>query len=101
MLSWLRSLFRKHAPLEHLEFRMYTRAGCHLCEDAWKLLEAEKARYGFQLEAVDVDTDSELKKNFGDWVPVVTVNNEVRFRGGVNPVLLRRLLEAEMKRNHG
>ena len=77
---------------------MYTREGCHLCQDAWQLLSAAQKRHGFTLEAVDVDGDPELVALYGEWVPVVTVNGEVRFRGGVNKVLLDRLLEAASRR---
>jgi len=71
---------------------MYTRAGCHLCEDAWAQLEAAQRRHGFTMEAVDVDSDPELAACHGDCVPVVLVDGKVRFRGRVNLVLLDRLL---------
>jgi glutaredoxin len=87
--SWLR---RRPAPRAPLHFVVYTRRGCHLCDDAWQCLNAEQQRYPFTLEAIDVDTDPELAAQYGEWVPVVTVNGKVRFRGGVNVVLLRRLL---------
>jgi len=74
---------------------MYTRRGCHLCDDAWAELEKAQRSHGFVLESQDVDDDPALAARFGDRVPVVTVNGEVRFRGGVNAVLLDRLLEAE------
>jgi glutaredoxin len=77
-----------------LHIVMYTRAGCHLCDDAWHILQQFRARYGFQLEAQDVDATPELVALHGDWVPVVCVNGQVRFRGRVNPVLLQRLLDA-------
>ena len=73
---------------------MYTRAGCHLCDDAWALLEAVRRRYGFALVKTDVDGDPELAARYGLEVPVVEVNGKVRFRGVVNAVLLRRLFEA-------
>ncbi len=72
---------------------MYTRYGCHLCAVAWQLLQREQQRHGFALTAVDVDGDPELMARYGNWVPVVTVNGRVRFRGGVNEILLRRLLK--------
>ena len=78
-----------------LHFVMYTRAGCHLCEAAWQELTKAKEKHHFLLEQRDVDADPELTVQFGDCVPVVTVNGKVRFRGEVNPVLLRRLLGAE------
>jgi glutaredoxin len=74
---------------------MYTRAGCHLCDDAWALLRKAQERDGFVLEAVDVDSDTALAAQFGECVPVVTVNEKVRFRGGVNATLLHRFLRAE------
>ena len=73
---------------------MYTRKGCHLCETAWDLLVAEQRRHGFALEKVDVDTDPALAAEHGLHVPVVVVNGQVRFRGVVNAVLLRRLFTA-------
>jgi glutaredoxin len=73
---------------------MYTRAGCHLCEEAWELLTREQERFGFRLREVDVDTDTRLAELYGQEVPVVAVDGEVRFRGAVNAVLLRRLLRS-------
>jgi glutaredoxin len=82
--------------LDHLHFVLYTRAGCHLCEDAWQCLEHEQRRYGFRMDVVNVDTDPELARRHGTQVPVVTVNGKERFRGTVNRVLLNRLFRAEM-----
>ena len=70
---------------------LYTRHGCHLCETARQQLERARRRHGFTLRVIDVDTDPELAARFGAEVPVVAVNGKVRFRGGVNPVLLERL----------
>jgi hypothetical protein len=71
---------------------MYTRQGCHLCEEAWAILQAAQKKYSFRLRQVDVDTDPALVEQHGLHVPVVTVDGVVRFRGRVNAVLLRRLL---------
>lgn len=70
---------------------LYHRAGCHLCDDAWELLVRMRDRYALVLEKHDVDADPALAAEFGECVPVVTVNGRVRFRGKVSPVLLRRL----------
>jgi glutaredoxin len=73
---------------------LYTRRGCHLCDDAWALLERARRKHGFSLSQVDVDGDPELVRAYGLQVPVVLVDGRVRFRGRVNPVLLERLLRA-------
>jgi glutaredoxin len=77
---------------------IYTRQGCHLCEEARRELERQQARYRYTLETQDVDTDPALVAAHGEWVPVVLVNGKVRFRGRINPVLLERLLRAEAQR---
>ena len=74
---------------------MLTRAGCHLCDEAWQILESARQKYGFTLQAVDVNTDPELISQYGNCVPVVLVDGKVRFRGRINSVLLSRLLRAE------
>jgi glutaredoxin len=87
----LRSWWRRPS-LGRVEVVLYTRQGCHLCEDALRPLEAARGRYGFRLVIRDVDTDSGWKESHGEWVPVVAVDGKVRFRGRVNEVLLERLL---------
>ena len=76
---------------------LYTRRGCHLCEGAWESLQEARRRYQFPLAVVDVDSDPVLAAQHGNWVPVVTVDGKVRFRGAVNRLLLIRLLEAERR----
>lgn len=92
---WLRDKARgRPRPRTSWQVILYTRQGCHLCDGAWQLLEQARRRHGFHLETRDVDTDPELVRQHGLHVPVVEVNGRVRFRGIVNPVLLRRLFEA-------
>jgi len=73
---------------------LYTRPGCHLCEEALAFLEREQECLQFRLSLVDVESDSQLVAEYGDCVPVVSINGKVRFRGVVNAVLLRRLFAA-------
>lgn len=92
---WRRLFPRRRSPLE---FTLYTRRGCHLCDDAHAELRRQQERHGFALTIVDVDTDPRLVAEHGAWVPVVVVNGKPRFRGRVNPVLLARLLRGEADR---
>ena len=70
---------------------LYSRAGCHLCEDAYELL----SRAGCCPRIHNIDNDPELVSQYGDCVPVVSINGKLRFRGRVNPILLARLIHAE------
>jgi glutaredoxin len=100
MFRTLFSFFSRRKPnwpgrMRACTILIYTRRGCHLCEEACKDLERQQTRYRYTLEIRDVDTDPALAAAHGEWVPVVLVNGKVRFRGRVNPVLLERLLCAE------
>ncbi|MBI1247684.1 glutaredoxin family protein [bacterium] len=70
---------------------IYTRQGCHLCEDAERLVRSLVS----DCKLIDIDRDSELRQKFNTCVPVVEINGKVRFRGRVEPLLLRRTLKAE------
>lgn len=70
---------------------VYTRPGCHLCEEACAVLE----RYGLAPDRVNIDTDPLLIEHYGLSIPVVTFDGQERFRGHVDEVLLRRLLKAQ------
>jgi glutaredoxin len=72
---------------------LYTRNGCCLCDDALDLLRA----HGLNPQLVDIDADPELQSQFDHCVPVVAIDGKVRFRGRVNPTLLKRLLGAHGK----
>ncbi len=69
---------------------LYTRPGCHLCDEALAVLQ----RHGLAPELIDIDTDPELTRRYTDCVPVVVIDGRERFRGRVNEALLRRLLRA-------
>lgn len=80
---------------------MFTRAGCCLCDDAWAELTRLQKERGFALDAVDVDSASEMRDRYSDCVPVVTVNGKVRSRGRFNAVLFARLLDAAPESDAG
>ena len=67
---------------------LYTRRGCHLCDQAYAML----AKYKFGVTSVYIDDDQELTARYGNCVPVVVIHGKERFRGRINEVLLRRLM---------
>ena len=71
---------------------LYTRVGCHLCEEAERVLRAEQAAVGFDLQLVDVDRDPELARRYGVRVPVVALDGEDLFDYEVPLDLLRARL---------
>ena len=67
---------------------LYTRKGCHLCEEALTAL----LREGLTPELIDIDGEPALLERFNECVPVVEIDGKERFRGRVNPILLRRIV---------
>jgi glutaredoxin len=90
---WLPWTWQQPRRLSDVRVVVYTRQNCHLCEEAAAFLQREQDRLGFQLQWIDVDQNEELRALHGDWVPVVAVNGQVRFRGRINEVLWQRLMK--------
>jgi len=74
--------------------RLLTRAGCHLCADAADVLRRVCAETGTGWETVDVDTDPELRAEYGDQVPVVLLDGREHDSFRVDEARLRADLAA-------
>ncbi|NWJ73489.1 glutaredoxin family protein [Pseudonocardia sp. ICBG1122] len=57
-----------------MRVRLLTRVGCHLCDDAAEVLARVCAETGTGWDTVDVDSDDELRAEYGDQVPVVLLD---------------------------
>jgi glutaredoxin len=77
-----------------VEVRVYSAAGCHLCDVAKELLESERERYGFELVEVDITGDPELEAAYREQIPVVFVAGRKAFKYTVDPAELHRRLHA-------
>ncbi|MCP5114733.1 MAG: glutaredoxin family protein [bacterium] len=59
---------------------LFTRQGCHLCEEAHEVLREARNEAAFDLEVLDIDRDPELKRRY-DWeVPVIAINGKKAFK---------------------
>jgi hypothetical protein len=77
---------------------LYTRTGCHLCDEARATLN-KYAVYLPPIVEVDIDDNPALVAQFSTCVPVVEFDGKVRFRGRVSELLLRRLIAATPPRD--
>jgi glutaredoxin len=60
------------------EVILYTRPGCHLCEDARRsILALRDEGYRFELSERDIEHDEELLQAFFERIPVVAVDEEI------------------------
>jgi glutaredoxin len=77
--SWARAKIRR-AMLPLRNVIVYSRKGCHLCEVVKESLVKLSRRGGFTWHEVDVDADSELRRQFNDEVPVVFIDGRKAFK---------------------
>ena len=74
------------------ELTLLTRAGCHLCEQALRQIEPLVSRFGAHVRLVDVDTDSVLRREYGNEVPVLFLGSREIARHRVDPASIRAAL---------
>jgi len=72
---------------------VYSRHGCHLCEDAVKTLESMREELAFEIEIIYIDGSAELEKLYGNEVPVIHINGEHHDFYRVDPERFRTSLE--------
>jgi glutaredoxin len=78
------------------EVILYTRRGCHLCDEAKEVIERLRKEAAFRFEQIDIDTDPALKDRYNDEVPVIFINGKKAFKYQVEP---RQFLKRLSKRS--
>ncbi|SFK30578.1 glutaredoxin family protein [Methylophaga sulfidovorans] len=58
--------------------KLYTTAGCHLCEQAQELLHASSQSYKISIELIEIGDDDKLVEEFGVHIPVVEFPDKQR-----------------------
>ena len=57
---------------------LYSRPGCHLCEQALaELIALHGEGYRFELHEVDIESDEELLRGMLERIPVLELNGEI------------------------
>jgi glutaredoxin len=59
---------------------LYTRRGCHLCDDAKRAIESARRRAAFEYEEFDIDADARLRELYNEEVPVITIDGKLAFK---------------------
>jgi glutaredoxin len=77
---------------------VYSRHGCHLCEDAVNTLESLREELAFEIEIIYIDGNPELEKLYGEQVPVTHIGGEHHDFWRVDPIRFRSSLERHRQR---
>ncbi len=76
-----------------LDVTLYTRLGCHLCEEAKAQMASLIREFGAKLREVDVDADPKLREVYTNDVPVIFLGSRKVAKHRINPSQFRRQLE--------
>jgi len=75
-----------------MELTLYTRSGCHLCEEMKSALAPVLREFKLPLREVDVDTDPALTARFGEEVPALFLGERKIAKHRLDTKQLRRAL---------
>jgi glutaredoxin len=64
-------------PPVPVRLRLYSRPGCHLCEEMQTEVDALLRERARNWEVIDVDSDPELAERYGESIPVLFVNDRL------------------------
>jgi glutaredoxin len=70
---------------------IYSKPGCHLCDEAKETIEAAGSAVEYSLEVVNIEDQQSLMEKYKNDIPVITINGEEAFRHRVD---LKKFIEA-------
>jgi len=76
-----------------MKVTLYTRRGCHLCDDAKQAIAGARRRRAFEYEELDIDTDTALLQLYNEEVPVIAIDGRKAFKYRVSTDELLKKLE--------
>ena len=60
-----------------IQLMLLSRPGCHLCDEMRREVDALLGDRPHEWDVVDVDSDAELARRYGDSIPVLFVNGHL------------------------
>jgi glutaredoxin len=79
------------------EVTLYSRPGCHLCDEARAAILPIVREFGAKFREVNIDLDAELRELYTDDVPVIFLGSREVTRHRVDAARFRRALEGSEK----
>jgi glutaredoxin len=78
--------------MDSVTLTLYTRPGCHLCDEMKEIVQPVARDFGCLLEEIDITSDSGLEARLGQDIPVLFVNGRKAFKYRVTERELRKQL---------
>jgi len=75
---------------------LYSRPGCHLCDEMKAIVDRVSRSMPLTVEVVDISADAELEARYGLEIPVLAMNGRKVAKYRVSEEELRRILNARV-----
>ena len=95
---WARTEDGRLALAGPRDVTLYTRPGCHLCEEAKAQMAPLLREFGLRLREINIDADPALRERYTNDVPVIFLGARKVAKHRVDPVQFRRQLEEAARR---
>ncbi len=66
-----------------IQVTFYTKAGCHLCEEARDMLEDIAALTPYELTEIDIRGNTDIFEKYRYRIPVIIINDETLIEGRI------------------
>jgi glutaredoxin len=85
--------FLRKRPVRHI--MLYGKPGCHLCEEARRLLDNLQRSYSLTIEEIDITTDPALFRAYDIRIPVLVVDGATELEAPIRQSDLQKALKAD------
>ena len=72
----------EHKTVPHVTF--YTKAGCHLCDDARNMLDDIAEQHEYELTETDIRSTPELFEQYRYRIPVIIIDGKKTIEGKID-----------------
>ena len=80
-----------------IRVEMYSRPGCHLCDEAKEVVERVRQKFPFSFRIINVEDDSRLESEYGSEIPVILINGIKAFKYHVDQSQLEKKVKTLWK----
>jgi glutaredoxin len=80
-----------------LRLELYTRPGCHLCEELKILCERLAGEFSLQVREVNIEADPELRAQYDQEIPVLFIDGRKAVKYRTTEAGLRRLFRRRLR----
>jgi hypothetical protein len=86
--------------LDVRKLTLYSKAGCHLCDEMKHVIETVSTRVPISLEVIEITTDPELEDRYGLEIPVLLIDGKKAAKYRITQEDLERRLRTAATQHH-